>query len=51
MIATIHTLVEPAGTMPLAAAESIREKIRENPVVLIAGGANLSVNQLKGVLA
>lgn len=51
MIATTRTLVEHAGATPLAAAESMREKIRGKRVVLIASGANLTVEQLKTTLA
>ncbi len=51
MIAATRTLVEHAGATPLAAAEKIRNRIKGKRVVLIASGANLTVEQLKTVLA
>ena len=47
MIATTRTLVEHAGASPLAAAESLRDQLRGKRVVLIASGANLTIEQLK----
>ncbi len=51
LIATTRTLVEHAGATSLAGAETIRDQIRGKRVVLIASGANLTVDQLKTVLA
>ncbi len=50
MIATTRTLVEHAGATPLAAAEKMRDQIRGKRVVLIASGANLTVEQLRSVI-
>ena len=50
MIATTRTLVEHAGASPLAAAEKIRDTIEGKRVVLIASGANLTLEQLKTVV-
>ena len=47
MIAATRTLVEHAGATPLAAAEKMRDRIKGRRVVLIASGANLTVEQLK----
>ena len=51
MIASTRTLVEHAGATPLAAAESMRDSIKGKRIVLIASGANLTVEQLKTVLS
>ena len=51
IIATTRTLVEHAGATSLAGAESIRDQIRGKRVVLIASGANITVDQLKTVVA
>ncbi len=51
IIATTRTLVEHAGATSLAAAEVMRDQIRGKRVVLIASGANLTVEQLKSVIA
>ena len=51
IIATTRTLVEHAGATSLAAAEVMRDQIRGKRVVLIASGANLTVEQLKTVIA
>ena len=50
MVATTRTLVEHASATPLAAAETMRDQIRGKRVVLIASGANLTIEQLKTVL-
>ena len=50
MIAATRTLVEHAGASPLAAAEKIRDTIEGKRVVLIASGANLTLEQLKTVV-
>ena len=50
LIATTRTLVEHAGATSLAGAESIRDQIRGKRVVLIASGANITVEQLKTVI-
>ena len=50
LIATTRTLVEHAGAAALAGAETMRDRIRGKRVVLIASGANLTVEQLKTVL-
>ena len=51
MIAATRSLVEHAGATPLAAAEKIRDRIKGKRIVLVASGANLTVEQLKGVIA
>ena len=51
LIATTRTLVEHAGATSLAGAETIRDQIRGKRVVLIASGANITVEQLKTVIA
>ena len=51
LIATTRTLVEHAGAAALAGAETMRDRIRGKRVVLIASGANLTVEQLKTVIA
>ena len=51
MIASTRTLVEHAGAAPLAAAEKIRDRLKGKRVVLVASGANLTVEQLKDILA
>ena len=50
IIATTRTLVEHAGATSLAGAEAIRDQIRGKRVVLIASGANITVEQLKTVI-
>ena len=50
-IASTRSLVEHAGATSLAGAETIRDKIQGKRVVLIASGANITVEQLKTVLA
>jgi threonine dehydratase len=42
-----HTLVEGAAAAPLAAALSVRDRLKGKRVVLIASGANISPKQLK----
>ncbi len=51
MIAATRSLVEHAGATSLAGAEAIREQIQGKRVVLIASGANITVEQLKTALA
>ena len=50
LIATTRTLVEHAGATSLAGAETIRDQIQGKRVVLIASGANITVEQLKTVI-
>ena len=50
MIAATRSLVEHAGATPLAASKKIRDRIQGKRVVLIASGANITVEQLKGVI-
>ena len=51
LIATTRTLVEHAGATSLAGAETIRDQIRGKRVVLIASGANITIEQLKTIIA
>ena len=46
-----HNLSEHAGAAPLAAAINIKDQLRGKKVVLVMSGGNMTVNQLKGVLA
>lgn len=50
MIAATRSLVEHAGATSLAGVEAIREQIQGKRVVLIASGANITVEQLKTAL-
>ena len=50
LIATTRTLVEHAGATSLAGAETIRDQIQGKRVVLIASGANITIEQLKTVI-
>lgn len=46
-----HMLAEPAGAAPLAAAVKMRERLRGKKVVLVLTGANITLEQLRAVLA
>jgi threonine dehydratase len=46
-----HVLVEPAGAAPLAAACAASERVRGRRVVLVLSGANITLDQLRAVLA
>lgn len=46
-----HLLAEPAGAAALAAALELRERLEGRKVVLVLTGANITVEQLRGVLA
>lgn len=46
-----HTLVEGAGAAPLAAAIEMKDRLRGRRVVLIASGANLSLDHLRDAVA
>ncbi len=46
-----HVLVEPAGAAPLAAACAASERVRGRRVVLVLSGANITLDQLREVLA
>lgn len=48
---TTRTLVEHAGAASLAAAELLKDKLRGKRVVLVASGGNLSVEQIRELLA
>lgn len=50
MIAGTRTLVEPAGSAPLAAALKLGERLRGRRVALIASGGNITPAQLVAVL-
>lgn len=45
-----RTLVEHAGSSTLAAALKIRDDLRGKRIVLVASGANVTVEQLSGIL-
>jgi len=46
-----HMLAEPAGAAPLAAALKLGERLRDKRVVLVLTGANITLKQLRAVLA
>ncbi|MFN2544606.1 MAG: threonine/serine dehydratase [Actinomycetota bacterium] len=51
MIETTRNLVEPAGASPLAAAIKLRERLAGRRVALVASGGNMTVDQLRALLA
>ena len=51
MIEGTRNLVEPAGAAPLAAALSLREQLAGRRVALVCSGGNISLDQLRAVLA
>jgi threonine dehydratase len=51
MIEGTRNLVEPAGASPLAAALRLRDRLAGRRVALIASGGNITLDQLRGVLA
>ena len=51
MLEATRTLVEHAGAAPLAAANKIQQRIKGKRIVLVASGANISIQQLKNALA
>ena len=51
MLEHTHNLVEGAGAIPLAAALEMKERLAGNKVALVASGGNLSLANLKSVLA
>ena len=51
MIEGTRNLVEPAGAAPLAAALSLREQLAGRHVALVCSGGNISLDQLRAVLA
>ena len=46
-----HMLAEPAGAAPLAAALKMGARLRDKRVVLVLTGANITLEQLRAVLA
>jgi threonine dehydratase len=51
MIEGTRNLVEPAGAAPLAAALQLREKLAGQRIALVCSGGNISIEQLRAVLA
>jgi threonine dehydratase len=51
MIECTRNLVEAAGAAPLAAALKLRTRLANRRVALVASGGNVSVDQLRAVLA
>ena len=51
MIECTRNLVEPAGAAPLAAALRLRDRLAGQRVALVCSGGNISLEQLRGVLA
>ena len=46
-----HTLAEGAGAAPLAAALKMREQLLGQSVALVLSGGNVTIEQLRNVLA
>lgn len=51
MIEGTRNLVEPAGAAPLAAALRLRDRLAGQRVALVCSGGNISLEQLRAVLA
>ena len=51
LIGGTSNLVEPAGAAPLAAALKLRDRLAGKRVALIQSGANISIDQLRGLMA
>ena len=51
MIEGTRNLVEPAGAAPLAAALRLRDQLAGQRVALVCSGGNISLDQLRAVLA
>jgi threonine dehydratase len=51
MIEATRNLVEPAGAAPLAAALRLRDRLAGQRVALILSGGNITLDQLRSVLA
>ena len=51
LIEKTRTLVEAAGASPLAAALKLRERLRGRRVALVCTGGNVTLDQLRGLLA
>jgi len=51
LLDSAHMLAEPAGAAPLAAALKMRARLRGKRVVLVLTGANITLEQLRAVLA
>jgi threonine dehydratase len=51
MIERAHTLAEPAGSAPLAGAYRLRSELRGKKVGIVCSGGNVSLAQLRRVLA
>jgi threonine dehydratase len=51
MIEGTRNLVEPAGAAPLAAALKLRDRLERQRVALVCSGGNISLEQLRLVLA
>jgi len=50
MIECTHSLVEPAGAAPLAAALKLRERLAGKRIAILASGANITPAQLRELL-
>ena len=46
-----HNLVEHAGAAPLAAALKLADRLEGKKVVLVMSGSNITIDQLRAVLA
>jgi threonine dehydratase len=51
LLDSAHMLAEPSGAAPLAAALKMRSRLRDKTVVLVLTGANITLKQLRAVLA
>ena len=51
LLAHTRNLAEPAGAAPLAAAIKLRNRLIDKRVAIILSGGNLSIEQLRQLLA
>ena len=51
LLEAAHQLAEAAGAAPVAAARKLRDRLRGQTVVLVISGCNITVDQLRWVLA
>jgi len=51
LLETQHILAEPAGVASLAAALDAAERVRGRRVVLVVSGSNITLPQLRALLA
>jgi threonine dehydratase len=51
LLEAAHQLAEAAGAAPAAAARKLKDRLRGQSVVLIVSGSNITLDQLRWVLA